>query len=445
MSEMGGAVRRLRAALAVGTAAALLAMWPVPGGAAGPGTTIVVQDGFDTCTAPSTAVLDKWWTASPYRFLGVYIGGAARACLQPNLTPSWITHQSATGWRFVNTWVGPQAPCTSYSARFSYDKAKAYSRGVAEADRAYAAAAKLGYPVPDVIVYYDLEGFDTTNKRCAAAARALVNGWTHRLKAKGAWSGLYGSACASAMDSYASISRPPDDVWIAHWNGTPGVYSVSCVASNHWTQHQRIHQYVGGAYETYGGYTLNIDKNCSDARMNGRVHILNGTCEKPKSAGEPTGAGPAVPFGPLPATPTFDEAANRGSGTVACSAAALAARAGPAGAWHGQATQQIELRNLGGRACSLPASPSIWGRTAAGSQPLTAPSEPSRPGLTLNAGAVAEVTVATPGTCRSAGHNESVYRAVELSLAGGGRVSVPSTYVNVTCGGVTVTALRVAE
>ena len=36
------------------------------------------------------------WAASPYRAIGVYIGGANRACSQPNLTSSWV---SAAGRR----------------------------------------------------------------------------------------------------------------------------------------------------------------------------------------------------------------------------------------------------------------------------------------------------------------------------------------------------------
>lgn len=270
-------MRRLRVLVTVAGSAVLLTMWTGPGAATGPGTAVVKQDGFDTCTAPSSAVMDNWWHASPFRSVGVYIGGSARACSQPNLTPTWIQNRSGTGWGFVNTWVGPQAPCTSYRSRFSNRASTAYSQGAAQAGKAYTAAAGLGYPMPDVIVYYDLEGFDTTKSSCVRAAKSFVNGWTHGLKARGARSGVYGSSCASAIDSYASISLPPDDMWIANWNGSPGVYKVSCVADNHWTQHQRIHQYVGGANVRYGDYTLNIDKDCSDGLMNSRVSRY-GTC-----------------------------------------------------------------------------------------------------------------------------------------------------------------------
>ena len=49
--------------------------------------------GFDTCTAPSAAAMNAWRAHSPYRAIGVYIGGSDEACAQPNLTSSWLTNQ----------------------------------------------------------------------------------------------------------------------------------------------------------------------------------------------------------------------------------------------------------------------------------------------------------------------------------------------------------------
>src|SRR5262249_31713394 len=39
--------------------------------------------GFDACSAPSSAQMTAWG-ASPYRAIGVYIGGTNRGCTQPN-------------------------------------------------------------------------------------------------------------------------------------------------------------------------------------------------------------------------------------------------------------------------------------------------------------------------------------------------------------------------
>src|SRR3954447_2270052 len=67
---------------------------------------------FDTCTAPTLAQLSAW-KASPYKALGIYIGGANRSCAQPQLTPSWVTAATAMGWRLVPVFLGLQAPCST--------------------------------------------------------------------------------------------------------------------------------------------------------------------------------------------------------------------------------------------------------------------------------------------------------------------------------------------
>ena len=41
---------------------------------------------FDACTAPPLATMQAWKIASPYKGVGVYIGGVSRSCAQPNLT-----------------------------------------------------------------------------------------------------------------------------------------------------------------------------------------------------------------------------------------------------------------------------------------------------------------------------------------------------------------------
>jgi Rv2525c-like, glycoside hydrolase-like domain len=65
--------------------------------------------GFDACTAPSVAQMQAWRQQSPYRAIGIYIGGSDRACAQPNLTASWVSRQQQAGWHFIPIYVGPQA------------------------------------------------------------------------------------------------------------------------------------------------------------------------------------------------------------------------------------------------------------------------------------------------------------------------------------------------
>src|SRR6516164_124804 len=66
--------------------------------------------GFDTCAAPSTATMAAW-LASPYRSVGIYIGGANRACGDGNLSAGWVGSVEGQGWRLVPEYVGLQAPC----------------------------------------------------------------------------------------------------------------------------------------------------------------------------------------------------------------------------------------------------------------------------------------------------------------------------------------------
>ena len=49
---------------------------------------------FDACSAPAVSTLQAW-QASPYRGVGIYIGGVNRACKQPNLTTTWVQATTA--------------------------------------------------------------------------------------------------------------------------------------------------------------------------------------------------------------------------------------------------------------------------------------------------------------------------------------------------------------
>ena len=66
--------------------------------------------GFDTCGAPAASVMTDW-LASPYRAVGIYIGGVNRACAQPNLTAGWIRQIQQAGWHYFPLYAGLQATC----------------------------------------------------------------------------------------------------------------------------------------------------------------------------------------------------------------------------------------------------------------------------------------------------------------------------------------------
>ncbi|MGH2980627.1 MAG: DUF1906 domain-containing protein, partial [Solirubrobacterales bacterium] len=223
--------------------------------------------GFDACSAPSATTLSAW-SASPYRAVGIYIGGVNRACSQPNLTGTWVAGVLAAGWVLIPTYVGLQAPVDVCGCA-SISPSQATSQGTAAADDAVTQAAALGIG-PGNPIYYDMEGYSTTSTNTSAVL-TFLEAWTARLHARGYVSGVYGSAASTIsdlVDAYGSSYLEPDDIWIANWNGlrtTADPY----VPSSYWSNHQRLHQYRGGHNETYGGVTVNIDSNYLDGAVVG--------------------------------------------------------------------------------------------------------------------------------------------------------------------------------
>ena len=230
-----------------------------------PGT--YTGQGFDACTAPSQAAMDAWRTWSNYQAVGVYIGGVSRGCAQPNLTSAWVAQQIAQGWHLIATYVGEQAPCTRFYNRMSYDPRTARAQGRADAVDAVAQARTLGMAAPST-VYADIEGYDNTNSGCVAAVLSYVSGWTRGLHADAYRAGVYSSVSSGIRDlstSYGSAAyNSPDEIWLAWWNYAADVAGGSYVPDTLWSNHQRIHQFVGGASETHGGYTISIDRDYLD-------------------------------------------------------------------------------------------------------------------------------------------------------------------------------------
>lgn len=218
--------------------------------------------GFDACTAPSRRSMSAW-AGSPYRAIGVYIGGVNRGCSQPNLTASWVAEQTAAEWSLIPTYVGLQAPTSSCSscAKLSTSTSTATTQGTEAAtdavDQARIAGIGEGSPI-----YFDMESYSRTAS-ASNATLTFLGAWTARLHALGYDSGVYSSGASGIADlaaKYGSTYLEPDEIWFANWNGRASAASDPYVPSTAWIGH-RIHQYNGGHDETYGGVTINIDNN----------------------------------------------------------------------------------------------------------------------------------------------------------------------------------------
>jgi len=234
------------------------------------------QQGFDRCNMPSIAEMQTWWDSSPYYVAKVYLGGVSfdntSGCTNSNINTNWMQSVADQGWTFLLAWVGPQAPCSGYTYKMSYDPTSSYQEGRDEAEAAIQAAADIGL-ASSIIIHYDVEGYgNENNTACRSAVDAFLQGWTERLHQLGAKSGVYGSPCNSHVSDWANINPPPDDVWIAHWLGVKydpnaTVWDVTCLSNDLWPNHQRVRQYAGDHTETWGGLPLHIDSNVLDGKV----------------------------------------------------------------------------------------------------------------------------------------------------------------------------------
>jgi hypothetical protein len=214
------------------------------------GATSYTGEGFDACAAPSSGYLSAWKKSSPYGAVGIYIGGAERACAQPNLTASWVSQQAAAGWRFVPIYVGPQAEYGQLTSPAS--------QGVAAAEDAVTQAAALGFG-PGSPVYYDMEAYPAKQE---SNALAFLSAWTTQLHAEGYKSAVYSSSSSGVTDLVANFTKyaMPDVIWDALWNGQANTTDPAIPAAD-WPAGRRAHQFSGGANQTFGGDTIDVDQD----------------------------------------------------------------------------------------------------------------------------------------------------------------------------------------
>jgi uncharacterized protein YraI len=264
---------RARAALAGGAVVFLALTLAVPAvpAMAEPATTVSYPAGaaatqysglaFDTCTAPPLAAIQAW-SASPYRAIGIYIGGVNRTCGQPQLTASWVTAVSRLKWRLLPVYKGLQPSCGGKATDKKIIPSQAASEGTAAAADATAKAAALGLRQGSAF-YNDIENYSRTDATCRTAVLTYLSAWTRELHRRGYLAGVYANLSSGAPDlvsTYTSASYGrPDALWIARYDGSPALSGWAGVPNTEWAAAQRAKQYRGGHNETYGGVTINID------------------------------------------------------------------------------------------------------------------------------------------------------------------------------------------
>jgi hypothetical protein len=221
--------------------------------------TIYTGSGFDTCAAPSTSTMSAWLSSS-YRSLGIYIGGADRACGDGNLSASWVTTVEGQGWNLVPLYVGLQAPCVSQAGLSLIDPSQAATQGALSADDAATRARFFGL-VNGSPIYFDMEGYGS-DSACVATVQAFLNSWVAELHVQGFVAGVYGSSSSTIHDQAVTpYPNRPDDIWFANWNGKTNLFGDSAFPDTLWSGSQRLHQYQANVAETHGGVTITIDRD----------------------------------------------------------------------------------------------------------------------------------------------------------------------------------------
>ena len=233
-----------------------------------PAQGLVTGAGFDTCAAPSAATM-RTWLKSPYRAIGVYIGGINRGCAQANLSNAWLKTVLAEGWHYWPYYVGLQADCVQAYGDATIVPAKAAAEGTAAAQDAVTQARSLGIPAGTPITY-DMEAYGG----CGQQVVTFLSAWDRGLHAAGYLAGVYESfSNVGDLISAAGTMTEPDVINYADWDGKATTASTYMPATM-WTSHQRLHQYLGGHNVSYGGATLNIDNDQLDVRLSGTHSVL---------------------------------------------------------------------------------------------------------------------------------------------------------------------------
>jgi len=221
------------------------------------------QAGFDTCTAPSLQAMRAW--KAKYSVAAVYIGGEEMACGYGNLSAQWVHATEAIGWSLMPTYVGPQAPCDSFSGKVDEKKAAAQGRQNAQWAVQDAAMFGMGKGSP---IYYDMEAYDGAKQRCVTAVLTFLDAWTRQLNAEGYVSGVYSSADSGIIDLAMNTKvnghplAEPQAIWFALWDNASDLNCAPFVPPGAvWPNPRRSKQFAGPRYVKIHRIGLDIDSD----------------------------------------------------------------------------------------------------------------------------------------------------------------------------------------
>ncbi|MFL5824533.1 MAG: DUF1906 domain-containing protein [Solirubrobacteraceae bacterium] len=255
--------------------------------AARPGA-VYTGRGFDACATPSSSQMSAWRRASPYRAVGIYIGGTNLSSCARGLSASWVSRESAAGWHLMPIYVGRQAPsnncCSPIHPRSAVPEGRYAARDAVNRARAFG----IG---PGNPLYVDMEGYDRgpTNSQ---AVLTFLRAWTTQLHDEGYLSGVYSSADSGIVDLVSRVGsayREPDELWIARWNDVQNTSDPN-VPPAYWPTHERLHQNAGEVSPRYGGVQLSIDGDYVDAAT-AAAGTAPGALASPREIAPPTISG----------------------------------------------------------------------------------------------------------------------------------------------------------
>ena len=155
--------------------------------------------GFDTCAAPSLATLDAW-SASPYRAVGIYLGGVNRACPDGNLSASWVAAAVTAGWALGAALRRPAGPVHLPG------RPRPHRPGGAQAPRApprpttRPPAPPRSLSRPEARSRSTSRATPSTTRPARGPCRRSCPAWADRLRALGYVAGVYGSAASTMRD-----------------------------------------------------------------------------------------------------------------------------------------------------------------------------------------------------------------------------------------------------